>query len=475
MNPIVSGSLAARILLPVRGWFTGQWSSSRIVNRFLSQSPDACLTGAGALRRGSDKILARLQAFCERLRLTRLFKNSIFAMPFLWCALAAAVAPFLPTTGLIGLTGLCFLTFFIRLIVFNDLPRSRSPVNTYIYMYALVYVISIFTSVSFSGSLKGGMTTALFILFSMIISKSIGSKKQLLGTIYVFVLGGTIVALYGLYQYVFGAAGPSWVDPEMFSEISIRVYSTLGNPNVLAEYLILVIPFAFACLLHEKNPYLKFIFLGAFGITILCMVFTFARGSWLALLASAAIFLILLDRRYILLGIAGLIILYFTLPDVILSRFTSIGNLGDSSSSYRMSIWLGSIAMLKDYWFTGIGPGTDAFNRIYPLYSFNTAAAQHSHNLFLQLVCDSGISGLLVFVAMVFSFLRSLCVSFSRVKDKRKRYFHYAAISSVFGFLVNGITEYSFYNYRVTFVFWAVMGLGIAIARLLGPEGEAND
>ena len=475
MNPIKSGSFAARFLLSIGLWLTGQWNSSRIVNRFLAQRQDSQLSVAGIFRRITDKILAFLQSVCERLRLTKLLKGSIFAMPFLWCAIAVTAAPFLPTTALIGLAALCFLTFFVRLVVFNDLRRSRSPVNTYIYLYALVYVISIFTSVNFSGSLKGGMTTALFILFSLIISKSIGSKKQLIGTIYVFVAGGTIVALYGLYQYVFGTAGPSWVDPEMFAEITTRVYSTLGNPNVLAEYLILVIPFAFACLLHEKNPYLKFIFLGAFGITILCIVFTFARGSWLALLFAAAIFLILLDRRFILLGIAGLVLLYFTLPDVILSRFTSIGNLGDSSSSYRMSIWLGSIAMLKDYWFGGIGPGVDAFNRIYPLYSFNTAAAQHSHNLFLQLTCESGIAGLVVFLAMAVSLLRSLCVSFSGLKDKKKRYFHYAAISAVCGFLMNGMSEYSFYNYRVTFVFWAVIGIGIAIARILGPEGEVND
>ena len=196
MNPLISGSLAARILLTVRVWLRGQWDSSRIINRFLAQRADAGLSVSGALRRASDKVLSILNAFCERIRLTRLLKGSIFAMPFLWCAIAAAAAPFLPTTALIGLAALCFLTFFVRLVVFNDLPRSRSPVNTYIYLYALVYVISIITSVSFSGSLKGGMTTTLFILFALIISKSAGSKRQLTAAIYVFVASGTLVALY---------------------------------------------------------------------------------------------------------------------------------------------------------------------------------------------------------------------------------------------------------------------------------------
>ena len=74
-----------------------------------------------------------------------------------------------------------------------------------------------------------------------------------------------------------------------------------------------------------------------------------------------------------------------------INRFASIGNLGDSSTSYRVYIWMGTLAMLKDYWMCGIGPGDAAFNLVYPKYSYSGIVAPHAHNLFLQIVCDAGV------------------------------------------------------------------------------------
>ena len=60
------------------------------------------------------------------------------------------------------------------------------------------------------------------------------------------------------------------------------------------------------------------------------------------------------------------------LPKTITDRIMSIGNMGDSSTSYRVYIWYGTINMLKDFWITGIGIGESAFRGVYPIYSFNT-------------------------------------------------------------------------------------------------------
>lgn len=46
---------------------------------------------------------------------------------------------------------------------------------------------------------------------------------------------------------------------------------------------------------------------------------------------------------------------------------------------------MGTLAMLKDYWMCGIGPGDAAFNLVYPKYSYSGIVAPHAHNLFLQI------------------------------------------------------------------------------------------
>ena len=156
-----------------------------------------------------------------------------------------------------------------------------------------------------------------------------------------------------------------------------------------------------------------------------------------------------------------------------ISRFTSIGNLTDNSTSYRVYIWIGTLAMLKDYWLCGIGPGDGAFNMVYPAYSYNGIVAPHAHNLFLQIVCDAGIAALGVFLLLLFVYFRMLCSAMSREKDPASRLLQIAFTAGVCGFLVQAMTDYSFYNYRVMFLFWAVLALGAASARRTSlPEGR---
>ena len=183
--------------------------------------------------------------------------------------------------------------------------------------------------------------------------------------------------------------------------------------------------------------------------------------------------MVLINPRLLVLVPFALVALYFVMPDTVIQRFTSIGDLGDSSTSYRVSIWMGSLAMLKDYWLCGIGPGTEAFNMVYPIYGYAAANAQHSHNLLLQLVSDGGIWLLAVFLLMILAFTRQICVALSRSRDRRDRYFQAAVLAGVMGFLAQGMTDYSFYNYRVTLVFWAMLGLGAVWARVATEEVPA--
>ena len=163
---------------------------------------------------------------------------------------------------------------------------------------------------------------------------------------------------------------------------------------------------------------------------------------------------------------------YFVLPDTVIQRFTSIGNLADNSTSYRVSIWMGTLLMLKDYWLSGVGPGVEAFGMVYPSYGYDEIIAPHSHNLLLQILSDAGICALVLFLLLLFWYLRTLCAGFSRTKDATGRLLQIAFLSGTGGFMVQGMTDFSFYNYRVMFLFWACLGLGMAAARWQELDGE---
>ena len=91
--------------------------------------------------------------------------------------------------------------------------------------------------------------------------------------------------------------------------------------------------------------------------------------------------------------------------------------------------------------------------------------APHAHNLFLQIVCDAGIAALIVFLWILLRLYRTLCAALRIEKDFMSKLLQIACLSGMSGFLVQAMTDYSFYNYRVMFIFWAYAGLGALCAR----------
>ena len=480
MQNILNSSFVYRFFAVIGSWFGNQWRGSRVIGRFLSPGYGEAASQSSVFTRiwiGFHRLLCR---FFEILRLNRLLRGSIFTKPFIWCFCTVVLAPILPTMPVLGLSLVSVGSLLLAFACDREKELAYSPINKYILLFALVYIVSTLTSVTVSGSLFGGSLTTLFILFAIVVQNSVTTRRQLDVLIYAFVLSGAAVSAYGIYQYLFGAfVASGWVDDSMFSAIGIRVYSTLGNPNVLSQYLLLVIPLTAACIMTVKGLLGKLLFIGCFGTQLICMLLTFTRGGWLGLILAAAVFLVMLDRRLIIVGIIGLILLYVMLPEVILDRFFSIGNTEDGSTSFRIFIWLGTLSMLRDYWFSGIGPGTEAYNRVYPLYSFSAIHSPHSHNLYLQIIVETGISGIVMFLVILFAFFRSLFSTVSREVSKSSKIMQIAVISSMVGFLIQGATDYSFYNYRVTLAFWAALGLGVLIGRRetlisAAKGGEAN-
>jgi len=473
---ILDASLLWRGLMSLCDRVGRQWQSSALVSWFLNPG---CWSPAVSESSVFYKIWSALRTLLCRLyrmlKLERLFAGSVFSYPWLWCALPVVLAPIVPTMLVLAMAAVGYCAIALYLVRDKEHLLRWSPINRYVMLYAAVVMAGALFSVNLAGSLKPGLLSTAFILFSVVLYNAVTGRRQLDTLLALVVLAGAAVSAYGILQYIFGWGYQSaaWVDSDMFSGISFRVPSTLENPNMLGQYLILLIPLGGAKLLSAKDWLSRCVYFMCCALMCLCMILTFSRGAWLGLLFAGAVFVILLKPRLILLAPFALVALYFVLPDTVISRFTSIGNLGDDSTSYRVYIWMGVLAMLKDYWLCGIGPGDAAFNMVYPVYSYNGIVAPHSHNLFLQMVCDSGICALVVFGVLIFVYFRMMCAAISREKVWASRVMQVACTAGVCGFMVQAMTDYSFYNYRVLFLFWAYLALGALSARRSElPEGR---
>lgn len=462
----IQKSLIYHIIASIAGWFSRQWKQSPVIHWFLHQPDGQARSGNSLFYRLFRGVQGLLFKLFHLLRLDKVTTHSMFRKPVIWSGLAVLLAPVLPTMAVLVLVLVAFCSLVLTFGCNREQELVYFPVNKFVYCFAFVYVFAAFTSVTPGASLPISAMFCAFALFFIALTNSVGSYKQLKTLSALLVLMGVAVALYGFYQYFApNQWHGAWLDSDYFGA-GFRVYSTLGNPNVLGEYFLLVIPLCVGFLFSAKTWVQRIFWAGCFGIMMLCMVMTFSRGCWLGICLAAAIFMVMYDRRFLLVGVLAIIAAPFVLPDSIMQRLMSIGDMTDTSTSYRVYIWQGTVAMLKDYWFCGVGPGQAAFNVLYPAYSLGTISAPHAHNLLLQTMADTGVCGVALLVITVFSGFRTLCAAVSRETNKEHRMFQTAGIAAIAGFAIQSMFDYTFYNYRVMLLFWGFLGIYLLFTKL---------
>ena len=395
---------------------------------------------------------------------------AVFAVPIVivWpiiglVGLALTIA-FIPTILAAGLIGLVWIG-----VVLNASVGKLSCKGAFIKgKAALVYTIIIISggilSFAIADSIPIAMIYTLFIsvvfLFIILVKTKIALKSILLAAA-VAALG---TALIGIYQYLTGNIEVGWIDSEMF-EGMVRIYSTFENPNVYGEYLLFTIPLGVVLFFSSKRWLYKVLWAGATLLMVVAMLLTMSRGCWIGLAAGIFIYFVIADRRFLWLFFAAVIVMPFILPESIMVRLLSIGNLEDSSSLYRLYIWLGTFSMLKDYWLTGVGLGTKAFSGVYSAYAYNGIIAPHPHNMYLNIISETGIAGFIGFIwVAVVGLKNSISTAFSGGSFKKHMG---AGLTAAFvGIFVQGIFDNVFYNYRIVLVFWMFIAFSFAFAMI---------
>ena len=388
---------------------------------------------------------------------------------------AVGLIPLAPTMALAGLIMLTLVSYLLKLYREKSFKLKLAPMDYFVFLFGLALLYSTITSYTLKSSVLVLMMHIAFIAFYFIVTNTIRTRKQLFSLAAVLVLATSLAALYGLYQYKFvGSTSEAWVDTTLFEDIKSRVGSTFENPNVFGEYLVLIIPVTISMLWGSKNWFSRIAALGLGLVMLAALAVTYSRGAYVGLVIALGLFAVLRDRRFVFLGVVGLFLLPFVLPPSVINRFASIGNLQDTSSSYRISVWLGSLRIAKDFWPSGIGLGIEPFKLIYPKYSLTAAYAHHSHNIYIELLIETGIVGFILFLAMIAVFYKEIFTGFYKTRDKFISTFIIAVGAGLAGYLAQGMVENIWYNYKVLMSFWVMLALGMA-TRELAKESEVPD
>lgn len=387
------------------------------------------------------------------------FAVMVLCRPEVGIISVAGLAPFIPTMAAAGLLGFTLLAFLLQVLFGTRYKIKTNRTGLFLIFYIVFLIIYGINSYAPSSSINIALLWSMFVISYFLVISLIDNKEKFKWAMFIFCTAALFTAFYGLFQYVSGQFDMTWVDKELFEELGLRVYSTFENPNVYGEYLLLATPLTFAMAFMTKRIIGRLYYLFSTCVLLCALALTYSRGCYLALLLAFAVFLFYVSRRLLAIGCVAMLFVPFALPASIINRFASITNLADSSTSYRLNIWEGTLKMISDFWYMGIGHGTEAFNSVYPYYSLNSIVAPHSHNLYLQLTVEMGIWGLIVFLLVLFSFFNDSVSAIKKQTKTQNRVFIAAGIAAMVGFLFQGVFDYVFYNYRVFLIFFVTMGL----------------
>lgn len=378
-------------------------------------------------------------------------KMGIFALVFF--------TPILPTKFILAIVLLTVFSFVFNLIFTHKFSLRINLTDLFVVLFATLIFYSSF--ISYIPNFKMSAIYLLFIAFYFVFKNTITNKENLFTIASLMITSSAIVALIGIAQKYFGLDSTvnMWIDENMFEGNTTRVFSTLANPNVLGEYLLFMIPITFGSIYYFKNKFCKII---SFLITCLlgfCMLLTLSRGAWLGLIVAMIIFILLRDKKLLLLGFFLILIAPLFIPNSFLQRFMSIGNMADTSTSYRVGIWIGSLRMIKDFWPIGIGLGSEVFIFIFQKYALSASYALHSHNFYLQILIDLGIAGLILILCVIFSFYKNLLANNKFLTDNFVKTFKISLCAGFTGYLIQGLADNVWYNYRIFLLFWIMIAI----------------
>lgn len=338
------------------------------------------------------------------------------------CALLAGL-PLVTRGGLSLLIAACGLLWVLWAL--RTPPGGIGPINlALLAVLAVALLASGFSPVPVAAA-KGLMKLTSYLGVYALMRQLLTSSPIWWDRLAAALLAGELLtSVIGIRQlYADSSQLARWSDNNSVAEGTVRIYSTLDNPNLLGGFLLPILPLAVVALLRWRTLPRRLFALAALVLGIVALVLTYSRGAWMGMVASLGLLGLLLAMRQtrqwppfwrrtlpllLLVGTAVALVVLVTQVEPLRVRVLSlVAGREDSSNNFRINVWTSVLAMIQDRPWLGIGPGNTAFNLIYPLYQQPKFNALSAYSIPLELLVEAGVPGLLAGLALLFIALRT--------------------------------------------------------------------
>jgi putative inorganic carbon (HCO3(-)) transporter len=388
-------------------------------------------------------------------------------------------SPFVGTAINAALVFLAFGLVMVRLLAQPDTRAEFSPLDGLVLLYIAVHVVATGFSPNLMASVKGLAKMVIYWMAYFSFRQVLQSRRALFSVLACLFLAGTVEAAYGVYQWKIGVEPlANWEDPETLDPLT-RVYSTLMNPNLLAGYLLPIFPLALTAAARWRMP---FRLLPAAGLAVLplCIFFTYCRSAYVAIVFVLVIFggmgawlgrERLRSSRKLAAGAVAAVVavvavvgLRIATNPALQTRILSIFTLrGHSSNSFRVNVWEGVLRMVHDNWLIGVGVGNTAFRKMYSLYMISGFEALGAYNIWLEVLAEMGIIGLVIFTWLLVAYLARNVWTYW-LGQGESRWWAVAVLAALVGMGVMGMVDTVYYRPAIQLQFWLLLAMTIAIS-----------
>lgn len=286
---------------------------------------------------------------------------------------------------------------------------------------------------------------------------------KLLTIVYIATLISYIIGFFQILDPMY-IMPKKWVDVNEYS-LNKRIFSSFLNPNVFGFYINIIIitictRFNLAKNIKLENKNFEILEKITLISSIICLFFTFSRASWVSLVLALFLVGVLYDKKYILFSVLIFICIFGADALLGINR-ASIAKLSeDSSLSYRIELWKTSLRIIKDNLITGIGFGT--FYKYTGLYSdIVKKYIEHCHNVYLQILMDSGIIGFMIFLITLFSLAKKFFKEYFLDKNNKFSIFLILLLSMT---LIHGLIDSVSLTPQIMMILSLIVGISLAIS-----------
>jgi O-antigen ligase len=328
---------------------------------------------------------------------------------------------------------------------------------------------------------QGLLTLLLYVGFFYVARLSLTDLRRTRSLLVAVAVGATLVSAYAIVQKA--GLDPIWEG----SAGGGRVFSSIGQSNALAAYLVVALPLSAALLVGAKPVWRSALVVAVAGM-VAALAFTSSRGGLLGLLAVLAVLAVGwrrrlgLSARRVASGLAAVLIaLAVILALGEAARETAAdswrraaSSAGDESVRFHLDAWTVAARIAADH--PVLGTGQETFPNLFPHYSHELLPAERAaaldafrvespHDVYLAVAAGAGFPALVAYLGILAAFVL-VSVRAARAATPELGVVLVALLAAAAGHLATD--AFMTADVTSTWLFWVSMGAGLALSAAVG-------